>query len=353
MYTRLAPLLALALVVACTNGPADTADTAAAATLDAPAPPSGTAPDPGAEITRIAVGSCNRTTLEQPIWDAVLGYDPQLWVWLGDNIYGDTEDMAVMRGKYEAQLAEPGYTALRRTAGVLGTWDDHDFGRNNAGREYPMRAESQQEALDFLGVPADDPRRTRAGLYSSQSYGPEGRRVKVILLDSRYHRDERGSDGTILGEEQWAWLEAELTGSAAQIHLIGNGIQFLPEDHRYEKWANFPAERRRLLDLIGRTGATGVVLLSGDRHLSEISRVEDEALAYPLFELTSSGLTHSYEDGGDEVNRHRVGENFTELSFGVIDIDWAAGTLALEARDVAGEMARGVWLSFDELGLRR
>lgn len=344
--------LALLVFVACGDS-AETFPEDPAPTADVALSAAGTAPAAGTAITRIAVGSCNRENLPQPIWDAVLEADPELWVWLGDNVYGDTNDMSVMRAKYETQLAHPGYTALRETAAILGTWDDHDYGQNNAGKEYPMRAESQQAALDFLGVPADDPRREREGLYSSTTFGPEGQRVKVILLDSRYHRDERGSDGAILGEEQWSWLQAELTDSDAQMHLIGNGIQILPEDHRFEKWANFPSERRRLIDLIAESGAPGVVLLSGDRHLSEITRIEHPAMDYALHELTSSGLTHSYETGGDEVNRHRIGDNFTELSFGLVEIDWDHGQVSVEARDVEGAPARSVSLSFEELGIPR
>lgn len=354
-------VLALGLTVGCASGsipePAD--GSAAPSTTEARLSPaelqtrSGLELGPNKPLTRIAVGSCNRTTLPQPIWDPVLDANPQLWVWLGDNVYGDTEDMSVLRSKYETQLDMSSYRTVLATAEVIGTWDDHDYGRNNAGREYLQRNASQQEALDFLGVPYDDPRRDRAGLYSSHAWGPEGRRVKVILLDTRYHRDERGSDGTILGEQQWRWLEDELTGSDAQIHLIGNGIQFLPEDHRFEKWANFPSERRRLIDLIGASGATGVVLLSGDRHLSEISRIDDEGVPYPLYELTSSGMTHSYEGGGDEVNRHRVGENFTGLSFGFLEIDWEAGQISLQARDVDGRAVRSTTLDFEALGIRR
>ena len=322
--------------------PADTVPLAARAGLSL---------DPTDPVTRVAFGSCNRTTLPQPIWSSVLSAEPQVWVWLGDNVYGDTNDMAVMRAKYDAQLDSAGYRSLLASARIVGTWDDHDFGENNAGNEYPMRAESQQVALDFLGVSPDDPRRTREGLHSSYTWGPEGRRVKLILLDSRYHRDARGSDGAVLGEAQWAWLEAELRESDAQIHLIGNGIQFLPEDHRYEKWANFPTERRRLLDLIGRTGVPGVVLLSGDRHLAEISRIEDGAVGYPIHEVTASGMTHSFTGGSGEANRHRLGDNFTELNFGFAEIDWDAGELSLQIRDVGGDPVREATVPFDRLGL--
>lgn len=285
-------------------------------------------------LETIAFGSCSDEDVAQPLWSPILESDPDLWIWLGDNIYADTEDMSLMWAKYEMQLAQPGYAELRERVPLIGTWDDHDYGVNNGGKEYPMREESQQLLLDFLGVPKDSRRREREGAYASHSYGPEGQRVKVILLDVRYHRDPRGSNGTMLGDEQWRWLESELRGSDAQVHLIGSGIQVLPVDHRHEKWANFPAERERLLSLIAAIRAPGVILLSGDRHIAEIMRLDDPRIGYPLYEVTSSGMTHSWEDA-DEPNRFRLGELMTRLNFGTLEIEWEESPveLRLQVRD--------------------
>lgn len=287
-----------------------------------------------APLQRITFGSCSDEDVEQPLWAPILDAGPDLWVWLGDNIYADTEDMSLMAAKYRMQLAVPGYASLLARVPVIGTWDDHDYGANNAGKEYPRREASQQLFLDFMGLPAGDPRRAREGVYSSHTYGPPGQRVMIILLDVRYHRDPRGTDGELLGDEQWRWLEAELRGSDARIHLIGSGIQVLPVDHPYEKWENFPSERERLFDLIAETGAPGVILLSGDRHIAEIMRIDDDRVGYPIYEVTASGMTHSWEDAS-EPNRYRLGELMTELNFGMVELDWKAtpATVALQIRD--------------------
>ena len=295
--------------------------------------------DAATPLQRIAFGSCNRTDLPQPLWEPIGAAEPDLWIWLGDNIYADTDDMGVMRAMYEDQLAQPGYARLRETTRVLGIWDDHDYGVNDGGKEYPARAESQVELLDFLGEPRGSARRGRAGVYTSYVYGEAPNRTKIILLDTRYHRDAPGAEGDILGEAQWAWLQEQLNGSDAQLHLIGGGIQFLPEDHRHEKWAEFPTARARLFDVIAASGAANVILLSGDRHISEISRVDDSGAGYPLYEVTSSGMTHSWADNPGEVNRHRVGEMYTLLSFGVIEVDWAGGTVSLQLRAEDGSVA--------------
>jgi len=286
-------------------------------------------------LDRIAFGSCNGQDEPQPLWSNIRRHDPDLWIWLGDNIYADTRDMQTMAQKYAKQRARPEYQKLLATTRVIGTWDDHDYGENDAGRYYPKRDSSQQLFLDFMGVPADHPRREREGVYSAHTYGPPGQRVKVILLDTRYHRDSLAAapdsswhykaraSGDFLGATQWAWLENELRTSDAQLHIIGSSIQVIPEQHGWEKWANFPQARQRLFDTIRRSGAPGVILLSGDRHMAEHSRLDPEVIGYPLHEITASGLTHSWGGIGSEPNRHRVDSMFTRINYGFIQIDWA------------------------------
>ncbi|HEU0301402.1 MAG TPA: alkaline phosphatase D family protein [Longimicrobium sp.] len=298
-----------------------------------PPPPRTAAIPVGAEpLSRIAFGSCSDENRPQPLWTPIVNRRPQLWIWLGDNVYADTADMAALREAYARARANPGYQALLAATPVIGTWDDHDFGKNDGGREWPAKAQAQQALLDFLDEPADTPRRRREGVYESYTYGPPGRQVKVILLDTRYHRDPRDTvnfTGDVLGEEQWTWLERELRGSTAQVHLVGSSIQVVPEEHRFEKWANFPAARERLFRLIGQTRAPGVVFISGDRHIAEISRVSDTAAGYPVYDVTSSGLTHTWREDRPESNRHRLGDKLVALNFGVLEIDWNASPVTL------------------------
>ncbi|MDP6604093.1 MAG: alkaline phosphatase D family protein, partial [Rhodospirillales bacterium] len=242
--------------------------------------------DPARAVARIALGSCARETRPQPIWDTVLAAEPDLFLHLGDNIYGDTEDMAVMREKYLALWNQPGYAKLRRTVPVIATWDDHDYGKNDAGAEYSMKAQSKRVFLDFFGEPKSSERRTRdGGIYTSYVYGPPGKRVQIILLDTRYDRTaltkvpkpdrpQRRSQGMgyyvadgdpaarVLGDDQWAWLERQLR-RPAKLRIVASSIQVLSDFTGREGWANIPQERERLIALIRRTGATGVVFVSG------------------------------------------------------------------------------------------
>lgn len=307
-------------------------------------------------ITRIGFGSCAKQDQPQPIWDAILSAQPDVSLMLGDNIYGDSDDMQVLRDKWQKLAAQRGFQKLRQSAKFLATWDDHDYGRDDAGNDYPFRQESQQVFLDFLDEPADSPRRAQEGVYAAEIVGEPGRRIQLILLDTRYHRSplkknglkrvagkpypgpyeaSEEADATMLGEAQWEWLKQQLQAEA-EVRLICSSIQVLADEHHWEKWGNFPRERQRLLELIRNTKAKGVILLSGDRHHAEITRVDD-AVGYSLFDVTSSSL-NSPSQPKSEPNVNRLGELFTPVNFGWIEIDWndADPTVTLAIRNIKG-----------------
>ncbi|MFN7137783.1 MAG: alkaline phosphatase D family protein [Limisphaerales bacterium] len=286
-------------------------------------------------LSRIAFGSCAKQDSPQPIWDVVNASKPDLFLLIGDNIYGDTEDMKVMRAKYAQLDAIPGFAQMRQTVPLMGTWDDHDYGKNDAGVEYRMKKESQQALLDFFRVSQDSPRRKQEGVYHSEIFGPAGKRVQVILLDTRYFRSPLKSQGekgkpyaantdpgvTILGEQQWAWFEQELR-KPAELRLVVSSIQIVSQDHGSEKWMNFPAERQRLFNLIKETKASGIIFLSGDRHFAEISMM-DAGVGYPIYDFTSSGLNQAAKKWRRlENNQHRVAAMNFDDNFGLIAVDW-------------------------------
>lgn len=268
----------------------------------------------------IAFGSCNHQWEEQPIWDKIDAQHPDIWIWLGDIIYADTESMIKMKSDYDLQTSNDEYQDFITDKIVYGTWDDHDYGANNSGKDYAQKDSSKMLLLDFLDVPSDNLVHTRPGVYQSYQQSLGEHLIKIILLDVRYFRDDPGSENTIIGDEQWAWFENELQNSKADIHIIGGGSQFLPEDHRFEKWANYPSDRKRLLDLLDKYEVNLPLLISGDRHLAEMSLVPTDG-GIPVLEVTSSGLTHSYRGFTQETNRHRVGGDVvSSKNFGVIKL---------------------------------
>ncbi len=286
-------------------------------------------------LQTIAFGSCNNQSKSQEMWKNVVVNKPDLWIWLGDIIYADTKNMQVMADKYSVVKNNIDYRRLLACSPVVGIWDDHDFGWNDAGKEYPMKRESKRLMLDFLDVPKNASVRNREGIYQSYVFGESGKKVKIILLDTRFFRDpvERTSgrnkkylpnhDGDVLGEAQWAWLEKELENSDAQINIIASGYQIIAKEHRFEKWGNFPKSRARLFELLQKVKPAMPILVSGDRHMAELSRTTLVGLENPLFEITSSGLTHTWKEKRKEANQYRVGDLVIEKNFGVFKIDWS------------------------------
>jgi alkaline phosphatase D len=289
--------------------------------------------------------------------DRVLRTDFDLFILLGDNIYADTTNAVVMQRKYEALKRSPFFRGLRKKAPVLATWDDHDYGANDAGAEYPMKIESQRLFLEFMDEPEQSPRRRREGVYDAQVFGPPGQRVQVILLDVRYFRSTLStgvnnvvpsggkyvpnpdSNATMLGDAQWAWLEEQLK-VPAEVRIVATGIQFISEFSGGEAWANLPREKERLLDLLAKTKANGVIFISGDRHWAELSRL-DRPGHYPLYDLTSSALTQKHPRGTPTPNRYRADSTtYHDANFGLMKIDWKASgpEVTLQLLDVDGRV---------------
>ncbi len=283
----------------------------------------------------IAFGSCNKSTLDNLLWDDISKSKPDLWIWGGDNIYADTDDMKRLEIMYSNQKRIPAYALLTRQVPIIGTWDDHDYGLNDGGIEFKAKKGSQQKFLDFLEVPKDSPRRMQEGIYNKHEYTTPHGSIAVFVLDTRYFRTAVTPDtitskrlqpnkygvGTVLGHAQWEWLEKELTLSSADFNILVSSIQFLSEEHGFETWGNFPHEVERLKALIVESKAKGVLVLSGDRHISEFSKTTLEGLNYPLIDFTSSGLTHAYSKFTVEPNKYRTGKVISTESYGLLKID--------------------------------
>jgi len=321
-------------------------------------------------ITRIAFGSCCHQNKPQDIWSTIISQQPEIFLFTGDNIYGDTDDMAILRGKYGQLLAQPDYQKLKQTCRVFATWDDHDYGLNDSGADYPMKVESQKAFLDAFLPPPDRGPWHRPGIYDAHILGPVGRRVQIIMLDTRYFRgpmiklkpptdrkfgpyvENTDPAALILGETQWTWLEEQLR-QPAELRILVSSFQVLPVDHRWERWQNFPHERQRLLTLLKTTGTKGLIMLSGDRHLAEVMRLptdDPQSPGFPLYEFTSSGMSHAGGGSPEEPNRYRVGLNYRDLNFGRIGINWDAQAILVSVLNVKGRVVLERRITLREIG---
>lgn len=341
------------------------------------------APDFPDSVDTLAFGSCAKEQEAQPVWEKIAAHQPDLFLFLGDNQYADLHpednngedewvsrpvtEVARIKEAYDTLANRPHFKRFREQVPVMGIWDDHDYGANDAGKDYPLKKQSQQQFLDFFGFADDDPIRQQEGIYHSRMFGRPGKRLQLILLDTRYHRDDLvlGSEGEwggkgpyvpaqdnrdVLGEAQWRWLEAQLR-KPAQLRIIASSIQVVAYEHGWESWGNFPVARQRLFTLIDQTGAEGVLFLSGDRHLMELSVASAETgeiTPYPFWDFTASGLNQGDEDI-NEPNRFREGPVYRTTNYGVLNIDWLGKHLSLHGYDGEGRRLLTKRIAFEEL----
>lgn len=317
--------------------------------------------DPAQPLETVVFGSCLDQSRPHPILGDVVAVQPDLVVMLGDNVYADAGNEGDLERAYAGLGDSPGFQRMSAAAPILAAWDDHDYGRNDVGKEFELKEASKRIMLDFFGEPSDSPRRQRPGNYDAVVVGPPGQRVQMLLLDTRWFRDSLRAGGstrryvphdevgpTVLGEAQWTWLEEQLR-VPADLRFLVTGIQFEVDEHPFESWGLFPAERRRLFDLIASSQAAGVVVVSGDRHRGELSCAFDPAIDYPLLELTASALNRPNHNLEDNRFRRPGSPLVGDENFGVVKIDWSARTLALGLHGIGGVVHFTAEVSLDAL----
>lgn len=335
--------------------------------------------DTSATLTRIGVGSCLSQVHPQPIWAGVMGLDkrPDVFLMIGDNVYGDVKspDLSELKEAYRSQARHPEFSVVRTAIPFLATWDDHDYGANDAGGGFTYKKEAAELFKAYWQI--DTGRPANEGIYYARTFGPEGRRVQMIFLDTRFFRGDltrksadfpfwgryepsQDTSQSMLGAAQWAWLEEQLR-QPAEIRLLVSSVQVLAEGHGFERWGNLPHEFDRLVDTIARTGATGVVMLSGDRHAAALY---EKALAGPtdvdgdsggamrtIAEMTTSSLNRSYGPSKDGPSDRRVSPMFNQENFGLVDIDWEQRRVIVSIRGMEGQDLASRAYTFEALGM--
>jgi alkaline phosphatase D len=287
-----------------------------------------TAPAVGAPAAfTVACGSCARfgEDPEQPIWRHVRAAAPALFLWLGDNIYGDTLEASVLREEYRRQRDVAALQPLLRSVPQLAIWDDHDYGLDNHDRTSPVREAALDAFHEYWANPSgglpDDP-----GVYFAASYGG----VDFFCLDVRYHRDPVGlPDGptkSMLGARQRDWLYEALRASQAPFKVLVSGSGWSnARGPKGDSWSAYLHERDALFDFIRDQGVAGVLLLSGDTHYGELNVIpRSQAGGYDLFELVCSPLAQRPTGGGGKLPRpeQRVRRAFVEATnFGLLEFD--------------------------------
>lgn len=322
----------------------------------------------------LAFGSSSSFWNNEPgtIFLKIADLTPDVWMWVGDAVYVDMQHFPsgfcrdheeCIKRAFSIASGISTYAGLKNTTQVIGTWNDRDYGKTDGGKNYKHKTMMQKYWLDFIDEPLESPRRTRNGIYESY-YLDDIKKVKIILLDVRFSRDERkpfsfNENNDILGEEQWSWLETELKENQAEFVVIGSGSQILPDDRFSDNWSS--KSRDRLVSLIRKYKVGGVVLLSGDILYAEMLKYPcKERLGYELHEFTSSGLTHSVLKRSMIANKflkvmypqtwNTENDMYFEKNFGVINFESGENKgIRFQARSEDGRVALEKFIPYSDL----
>ncbi len=297
-----------------------------------------------ASAFRVGFGSCARRQRHpiQPIWDALERADPDVFFWLGDNIYGDSLERSILLEEYLRQRDVPNCRAFMAGRPQLAIWDDHDFALNDSDRRNPVREAALEVFKQVWANPGAGLPQT-PGVFFSTTYGG----ADFFFLDNRYHRDPTDTPDdaakTTLGRAQMAWLKDVLKVSRAPFKLILCGQPW--NDGKApgaESWCSFTTERAALFAFIAAERIGGVVLVSGDTHVGEANCLPHEryGAGYDLFEFVSSPLAQDCATSFLNYRPiHRVRQVYAAGSnAGVIDFDMTAAdpTLRFSVIDTQG-----------------
>ena len=164
-----------------------------------------------------------------------------------------------------------------------------------------------------------------------------------IIHPKPYLADEDKSKH-FLSEDQWAWLESELK-RPSELKFLVSSIQVIANDHQFEKWGNFPLERERLFRLLVKTKTKNLIILSGDRHLGAIAKIEVKKLG-PVYEMTSSGLNKDSQPGNILTDMTYFNDAFNKINFGIVKIDWDKHKVILEIHSALDEVKSSAEINF-------
>lgn len=300
---------------------------------------------------KVALGSCayvNDEPFDRPgkpygaeygIFQAIHAQKPDLMLWLGDNNYLREADWYSRTGiihRYTHSRAIRELQPLLASSANYAIWDDHDYGPNDSDYTYRGKELTSNAFRLFWGNPTYG-LPGQGGITSSFEWGD----AQFFLLDDRYFRDPNKKPGprSILGEAQRQWLLDALAASTATFKFVCIGGQVLNTVAKYETYSAIaPEERKQILDFIAAQGIKNVIFLTGDRHHSELSMLEQNGIR--IYDFTASPLTSGPGNAEKEENALRVkGSYLGQRNFGMIALSGprTARKLRFSLHDVGGK----------------
>lgn len=286
---------------------------------------------------KLAFGSCaytNEAVYDRPgtpyggppeamnIYDSIARQKPDMMLWGGDYLYHrevDWDSAWGLRYRWNRERSIPQIQNLLRTGHHFAIWDDHEYGPNDSTSSYVLKGESLKLFKRFFVNPTYGLPET-PGIFGNFTFND----AELFLTDNRTYRDHDrliADDKSMLGAAQLRWLKNALLASVSPVKLIVLGSQVTNMVNTYEGWEKFPKEREDFLKFLVDQKISGVMLLTGDRHFTEMLKTERPG-AYPLYELTCSSLASGHPTGLSEEKANPAvvpGTFILERNFCTID----------------------------------
>ena len=287
----------------------------------------------------------------------------EFMLWLGDNLYyreADYSSVAGMNYRYSFNRAVSEMQPLITSRPQYAIWDDHDYGPNDSHASFELKEASLNLFKNYWGNKSygepDNP-----GTYGKFQWSD----CEFFLTDDRYYRSpdqwkdsingKPNCDKKFFGEKQMTWLKNNLLSSSGTFKFIVCGSQVLNPMNNYECISDFPCDYNDLMSFIAQYKITGVVFLSGDRHISEVIKVQPKN-GYPLYDITSSPITSGVfkriKDSPEFNNPYRVPNTLVmENNFTRISITGKAKErqLKMQCLNKAGEVVSDISIPAAEL----
>jgi phosphodiesterase/alkaline phosphatase D-like protein len=280
---------------------------------------------------------CTMNGIDQSVLAAAgTRHDLDALIQMGDAVYADgSKTLADYRAKWWDNLSKPGYQAMRSSASLMATWDDHEVQNDWDPESVPAAQIEAARAAFFEHMPICREQGCPDRIWRKQRFG---RTVEVFVLDCRSERSRSATPKRYLGDEQMRWLKDGLKTSEARFKLIVNSVPistFPPifQGSVRDRWETFPEARIELLSFIEGEDIPGVLFVSGDFHLAMIGRASLHGVGSRTLEVLAgpgaqighpfvSWLTGKQYDWASNTN------NVTALRF-----DPATGTVDIRYYD--------------------
>jgi len=241
-------------------------------------------------------GGAGYTPQHERMWNTIILNSPTAFLLLGDNVYIDNPTRpAVQKYCYYRRQSRPEFREFSSSTPIYAIWDDHDFTTNdNWGGPEINKPEWKIPVWRLFQNNWNNPYYgggvRQPGCWFDFSIG----NVDFFMLDGRYYRtDPRSTNPSMLGPIQKEWLLKKLKSSTATFKVIASPVPwaFGTKPGSLDTWEGYMKEREEIFSFLERNHIDGVILISADRHRSDVRKIEREN-GYALYEFESSKLTN-------------------------------------------------------------